>query len=130
MAGGILEDVTAFIGSDEWVDLLKVVDGHLITGGGLGLKKVAPIAGFSWSVDDPGGDASMVRYDVAVTGADEDEREHARTWLLTYNQGDVEATLAIRDWLERESALLPRIESLDSMFAGAGRRPPLGSIAR
>jgi predicted RecB family nuclease len=130
VAGGILEEVTAFIASDQWVDLLKVVDGHLITGGGLGLKKVAPIAGFSWSVDDPGGDASMVRYDAAVTGTDKYERKHARTWLLTYNQGDVEATLAIRDWLERESALLPRIESLDSMFAREGWRPPLGGAAR
>jgi predicted RecB family nuclease len=117
VAGGILGEVTAFIESEQWVDLLQVVNSQLMTGGGLGLKKVAPIAGFSWSVDDPGGDASMLRYDLAVTGADEYERTHARTWLLTYNQGDVEATLAIRDWLDREGALLPRIESLDSMFA-------------
>jgi len=130
VAGGILKDVTDFIGSDQWVDLLKVVDAHLITGGGLGLKKVAPIAGFSWSVEDPGGDASMLRYDLAVTAADEDDRDHARTWLLTYNQGDVEATLAIRDWLEREGPLLPRIESLDSMFAGESWRPTLGGAAR
>jgi predicted RecB family nuclease len=118
VAGGISDEVAAFIRSDQWVDLLKVIDAHLMTGGGLGLKKVAPIAGFSWSVEDPGGDASMLHYDRAVAGADEYEREHARTWLLTYNQGDVEATLAIRDWLDRENALLPRIESLDSMFVG------------
>jgi predicted RecB family nuclease len=120
VAGGILENVAAFIQSEQWVDLLKVVDSHLITGGGLGLKKIAPIAGFSWSVEDPGGNASMLRYDLAVTGADEQEREHARTWLLTYNQGDVEATLAIRDWLEREGALIPRVDSLDATFAHDG----------
>ncbi len=130
MAGGILEDVTAFIASDQWVDLLKVVGDNLITGGGLGLKKVAPITGFSWSVDDPGGDASMLRHDLAVTGADEDERDHARTWLLTYNQGDVEATLAIRDWMEGEGTSIPRIESLDSMFAGGGSRVTLGGAGR
>ena len=130
MAGGILEDVIAFIRSDEWVDLLKVVDAHLMTGGGLGLKKVAPIAGFSWSVEDPGGGASMLRYDLAVPGEDEHEREHARTWLLTYNQGDVEATLAIRDWLEHDGALQPRIESLDSMFADQVPESELGTAGR
>jgi predicted RecB family nuclease len=130
VAGGILEDVTSFIESEQWVDLLQVVNAQLMTGGGLGLKKVAPIAGFSWSVEDPGGDASMLRYDLAVTGADEDEREHARTWLLTYNRGDVEATLAIRDWLDREGALLPRIESLDPMFAGDDWRSTLGGTTR
>ncbi len=118
LAGGILDDVTAFIRSDQWVDVLMVIDAHLMTGGGLGLKKLAPIAGFSWSIEDPGGDASMLRYDIAVNGADHHEREHARTWLLTYNRGDVEATLAIRDWLERQDCLLPPIESLDAMFAG------------
>lgn len=130
LAEGILADVTAFIRSNQWVDLLTVVDDHLMTGGGLGLKKVAPIAGFSWSVDDPGGGASMLRYDLAVNGADEHEREHARTWLLTYNQDDVEATLAIRGWLEREGALLPRIESLDSMFAGQRSYSTLGAAGR
>jgi predicted RecB family nuclease len=126
LAGGIMDEVTAFIASTEWVDLLKVVDSQLLTGAGLGLKKVAPLAGFSWSVDGAGGDASMLRYDVAVGGADAQGRENARDWLLTYNRGDVEATLAIRDWLERDGALLPRIESLDSMFAGEGSRPTVG----
>jgi len=118
VAARILEEVTAFMRSDHWVDLLQVVNANLITGGGLGLKKVAPSAGFSWDVEDPGGGASMLRYDLAVNGAKEQEREQARAWLLTYNQGDVEATLAIREWLEHEGALLPRIDSLDSMFGG------------
>jgi predicted RecB family nuclease len=127
VAGGILDEVSAFIGSEQWVDLLQVVDSNLIIGGGLGLKKVAPIAGFSWSVDDPGGDASMLRYDLAVAGTEEHERERARAWLLTYNQGDVEATLAIRDWLEREGDSIPRIESLDATFAkGDWRSTPVG----
>lgn len=130
LAGGILEEVTAFIRSDQWVDLLKVVDAQLMTGGGLGLKNVAPIAGFSWGVEDPGGGASMLRYDLAVNGANEHEREHARTWLVTYNQGDVEATLAIRDWLERRGALLPRTESLDSMFASQLSDSTLGAAGR
>jgi predicted RecB family nuclease len=126
LAGGIMDEVTAFIASTEWVDLLKVVDSQLLTGAGLGLKKVAPLAGFSWNVDGAGGDASMLRYDVAVGGADAQGRENARDWLLTYNRGDVEATLAIRDWLEREGALIPRVDSLDAAFAHDGGRSVLG----
>jgi predicted RecB family nuclease len=130
MAGEIVQNVAAFISSNEWIDLLKVVDTHLLTGGGLGLKKIAPIAGFSWNVEDAGGDASMLRYDLALAGADEHKRKHARTWLLTYNRGDVEATLAIRDWLEREGDLIPRIESLDSMFAADDWRSALEAVGR
>ena len=59
----------------------------------------------------------MVRYDEAVagggmgaevvggTGAEHEtgaEREDARDWLVAYNRGDVEATLALRDWLGDE----------------------------
>ncbi len=68
----------------------------------------------------------MLRYDVAVGGADAQGRENARDWLLTYNRGDVEATLAIRDWLEREGALIPRVDSLDAAFAHDGGRSVLG----
>lgn len=130
LAGGILDQVTAFMRSNEWVDLLKVVGNQLITGGGLGLKKVAPIAGFTWSVDDPGGGASMVQYDTAVTSTDEAERDRARRWLLTYNKGDVEATLAIREWLERHGTSIPPIESIDLAFPATGSDPvPEGAMS-
>lgn len=113
VAAGILDEITAFTESDEWVDMLRVVDSQLITGGGVGLKVIAPIAGFSWDVDDAGGGESMLRYDVAVASEEATERAAARHWLLTYNQGDVEATLTLRDWLELSREAIPRIESLD-----------------
>lgn len=110
---GILDEVTAFIRSEEWVDLLRVVNDQLITGGSTGLKAVAPMAGFAWDVEDPGGGLSMVRYDVAVGTQDTLDRQEARAWLLTYNRGDVGATLAIRDWLEEQGASLPSVTALE-----------------
>jgi predicted RecB family nuclease len=117
-AAGLLEDVEAFIASDEWVDMLEVFDTQLISGGPSGLKVVAPLAGFGWSVDDPGGADSMLRYDEAIGAATEEERARSRDWLLRYNQGDVEATLAIREWIDAEAQAIPPIESLDAMWKG------------
>jgi predicted RecB family nuclease len=105
---GVLAEVEAFIASEEWVDMWQVVDSQLITGGPLGLKLVAPLAGFTWDVDDPGGAGSMLRYDEAVGAESVEERERARQWLLEYNRGDVEATLAIRSWME--TAAIPSVE--------------------
>ena len=120
LALGILDEVAAFIRSEEWVDLLRVVNDQLITGASAGLKTVAPMAGFAWDVEDPGGGLSMVRYDIAAGTQDVPERQEARAWLLTYNRGDVEATLAIRDWLEKSGASLPSITALDPDHYAAG----------
>jgi predicted RecB family nuclease len=67
----------------------------LITGGSSGLKVVAPLSGFHWEVDDAGGGESMLKYDSAAAGDPE-----AQLWLLTYNRGDVQATLASRRWMD------------------------------
>ena len=77
VAGGILDEVTAFIRSDEWVDLLKVVDDQLITGGGLGLKKVAPLAGFTGTLTTPAAALSMLRYDARCQRQRRRERERS-----------------------------------------------------
>jgi predicted RecB family nuclease len=88
------ETVEEYIGSDEWVDLLPFFRDGWTTGEGAGLKTVATAIGFEWDVDDPSGADSMVMHRDAVLG-DED----ARAWLLEYNRGDVEATLAVREWM-------------------------------
>ena len=91
---GLVDDVETFIASSHWVDLRKSWDDKLITGHGSGLKLVAHLTGFQWSVEDPSGGESMLRYDAAMSGD-----LAAQEWLLAYNRGDVEATLAVREWM-------------------------------
>ncbi|MGO8686118.1 MAG: ribonuclease H-like domain-containing protein [Candidatus Dormibacteria bacterium] len=105
LAAGLTREVDEFIASEEWVDLRAVWDAQLITGQGSGLKNVAPLVGFRWEVDDPGGTESMLRYDAAADGD-----ESARQWLLAYNRGDVEATHAVREWMS--NAVIAAVEDL------------------
>ena len=88
--------VDSFITSGEWVDLERIFKAGWITGGSTGLKAIAPLAGFSWDIDNPGGAIAMFRYTEAAAGSTD-----AQAWLTNYNRGDVEATLAIREMLTR-----------------------------
>ncbi len=71
------------------------------------MKAVAPLAGFSWEVADPGGDEALARYDRAVGP---NGLQSSRDWLLAYNKNDTEATLALRDWLSGAARECPPIE--------------------
>lgn len=83
-----------------FVDLFEIVRDHLFGVHGLGLKVVASTgAGFAWRDEDPGGLNSQRWFAEAVHGADETERQTARTRVLEYNEDDVAATAALRRWL-------------------------------
>jgi predicted RecB family nuclease len=109
---GRRDEVDDLVASDCWVDLLEVVRAQLITGHGLGLKEIAPLAGFSWRSDDSGGTLAMVKYDEATDdGGGLGPREAARRWILDYNEDDVRATASLRDWLDGPARTLPPITS-------------------
>lgn len=99
-----------------WVDLLPICRSSLVTGRSMGLKYVAPLAGFRWEDAEAGGEQSMTWYHDAVHHPDPGVRTANRARVLTYNRNDVEATLALRDWLERSGPSLPRISDLDGQY--------------
>jgi predicted RecB family nuclease len=112
-ACGLAGEVGAFINSAQWVDLYRVFASQLLTGGSTALKSVAPLAGFSWEVPDPGGAEAMLRYEQA---AEPEGDAEARTWLLAYNRNDTEAARALRNWLHESASGCPSIA--DSIHSG------------
>lgn len=93
----------------EWVDLAAVHAHSIVTGDSNSIKVVAPAIGFGWTVEDAGGDFSMVQHRLAVSGTP-DERAAAVAWLRSYNRDDVRATYAVRTWLRQSFDSLPLIE--------------------
>jgi predicted RecB family nuclease len=54
----------------------------------------------------------MLRYEMAVSDSDP-VADEGRDWLFTYNRNDVEATAALREWLDSAASAFPPIESLE-----------------
>ena len=109
---GLEDEVQEFLGSEQWVDLYEVIRKQLITGNSMRLKDVAPLAGFRWRGDDSGGTQAIVRYDEASASFDSLVRQQARRWLLDYNEDDVRATAALREWLDGDARDLPSVADI------------------
>ncbi len=105
-----VEQVRAFVDGPEWVDMFQAVSEQFICPNGKGLKKIAPVAGFAWRDPEAGGEASMSWYRRAV-GYEAAPDPTQRTRLLEYNEDDVRATLALREWMtERADLEVPALD--------------------
>ncbi|AUS78758.1 recombinase RecB [Actinoalloteichus sp. AHMU CJ021] len=92
-------EVRGFIRSDQWVDIFASVRHHFLCAKGKGLKTIAPEAGFGWRDPEASGENSMRWYRDAVGYEGQVPDLDQRDRLLTYNEDDVRATLAVRDWM-------------------------------
>ncbi len=109
---GVLDEVTEYLRTKDWVDLEQPFKSRLVTGHGSSLKTVAPMTGFRWRDDDPGGGQSTLWYAQATDEqASEAARAASRQRILTYNEDDVLATLHVREWLTA-NAPFPSIRDL------------------
>jgi predicted RecB family nuclease len=104
-----LAEVNAFLGSAEWVDVFVLVRAALAANDSLGLKNVAPLAGFAFSQKDVDGRAAIDLFEVAV-GADLDAASAARRTLERYNADDCYSPAAIRRWLRLGAPGVPPLE--------------------
>lgn len=92
-----LEEVEEFIASSEWIDVFRYVRRDFAGPRGLGLKTVAPEAGFHWAWGDFDGEKSVRARRIAM----QDGSGQMRAALKQYNADDVRATRAIREWMTR-----------------------------
>jgi len=89
---------------DHWdtvfCDLYEIVREHWFGAHGLGLKQIARMGpGFAWRDEDPGGLNSQTWFDDAVHAETPALRDRACQRVMEYNEDDVRATLAVRNWL-------------------------------
>lgn len=76
------------------VDLCAFSREYLVSPEGYSLKVVAPLSGFEWRDEDPGGLQSEIWFERLQEG-----ESAMRRRLLEYNEDDVRAQLAVRTWV-------------------------------
>ena len=85
---------------DHFIDLFPIVRDNFFGVDGLGLKTMAATgAGFAWRDPDPSGLNSQYWFSNALHAPTDELRQAAKTRILEYNEDDVRATWALRQWL-------------------------------
>jgi len=92
-------EVAEFVASEQWIDLFAVVSEWFLCAHGKGLKRIAPVAGFTWADPEAGGENSMRWYRDAVGLDGQPPVLAQRERLLRYNADDVHATRTLREWM-------------------------------
>lgn len=95
-----LDQVNEFIASEVWCDCFQLVRKALAPTDSLGLKTLAPLAGFSFSQEGVDGKAAVHLFEQAISGS-KTTAQAARRTLERYNADDCVATSAVRAWLRR-----------------------------
>lgn len=86
--------------TSRFVDLYEVVRNHFVfPTEGTSLKDIGTFCGFAWRDRDPGGSQSIAWW--AYYLKDPVANAHLRDRVIAYNEDDVRASLAVRDWMER-----------------------------
>jgi uncharacterized protein len=89
-------DLENLVGTGAFVDLLPVVTGGVQVGvESYGLKHIERLTGFERSHDIDRGAGAVIEYEHWTTDRDADRL----TRIARYNEDDVRATRAVRDWL-------------------------------
>jgi predicted RecB family nuclease len=84
----------------QFIDLFPIVKANFFGVDGLGLKAVATAgAGFTWRDPNPSGLNSQFWFADAIHGPPGEPRRAAIARILRYNEDDVRATWALRQWL-------------------------------
>jgi predicted RecB family nuclease len=96
-----IEHINVFM-DQNFVDLLEYSRKLALKSSSYSIKHLAPLANFYWSVDNPGGAISLIKYKLATGGTSSDlAKQEAIKWLIDYNRDDVRATFAVREDLRR-----------------------------
>jgi len=89
------------------VDLLRsVTDAVILPIYFYSLKDVACYVGYTWEAEDAGGAESVLWYDEWLTTGDNKLKEK----IIRYNEDDVRATLAVKEWLAKQKPKTTREE--------------------
>ena len=127
-------EVKELCASEIWVDMYPVLAKQLVwPTEDLTLKSLAKYARHMWRDETPGGANSVAWYNGQL-GADErgdtDTRDELRQRLLDYNEDDVVATYALREFISkmgearRPGQKLPGVEDLDRTWGPGRPRTP------